>query len=87
MEMSERQMIQEILNTVDVKYSFEDVDEESKAYTILVTRQSNDRRDLDTVNSEMKHYFKDADFDYNEDLNPDDNKKIDARVKISKTSK
>ena len=83
MKMSERQLIQEILNTVDVSYSFEDTDADNKKYTLLVTRQSNDRRDLDTVNKEMKHYFKSANFSYNEDLNPDDNKKIDARVVIA----
>ncbi|XIF20544.1 MAG: hypothetical protein AJITA_01319 [Acetilactobacillus jinshanensis] len=84
MKMTERQLIQEILNTVDVTYSFEDVDEDNKQYTLLITRQSNDRRDLDTVNKEMKHYFKDADFSYKEDLHPDDNKKIDARVVIAR---
>ena len=84
MKMSERQLIQEILNTVDVTYSFEDVDEDNKQYTLLVTRQSNDRRSLQTVNKEMKHYFQDADFSYKEDLNPDDNKKIDARVDIAR---
>ncbi len=84
MKMTERQLIQEILNTVDVTYSFENVDENNKEYTLLVTRQNNDRRDLNTVNKEMKHYFKDADFSYNEDLNPDDNKKIDARVEIAR---
>ena len=84
MKMSERQVIQEILNTVDVKYDFENVDESQKHYTLLVTRQSNDRRDLKTVNQEMKHYFKAADFSYDEDLNPDDNKKIDARVEIAR---
>ena len=54
MEMSERQMIQEILNTVDVIYNFENVDEDTNEYTILINRQNGDVRDLNVINDEMK---------------------------------
>ncbi len=70
MAMTERQLIQEILNTVDLIYTFEDVDEDASEYTILVTQQDGDHRSLETVNSEMKHYFQEANFDYKEELHP-----------------
>ncbi len=57
MAMTERQMIQEILNTVDVIYAFEDVDEDAKEYTLLVTQQDNDKRPIENVNAEIKKYF------------------------------
>ncbi|KRM68162.1 hypothetical protein FD06_GL001376 [Apilactobacillus ozensis DSM 23829 = JCM 17196] len=83
MEMNERQLIQEILNTVDVLYDFENADEDSKEYTLLITRQNNDKRDLEIVNDEMKRYFKEANFTYDEKLNPEDTK-AEVRVDIAR---
>lgn len=83
MEMSERQMIQEILNTVDVLYEFENVDEDTKEYTILISQQKGDRRDLEVINKEMNKYFTEADFDYQEELNPTD-VEADIRVQIKR---
>ncbi|GLB47300.1 hypothetical protein WR164_12790 [Philodulcilactobacillus myokoensis] len=77
--MTERQMIQEILNTVDITYDFENADDDSKEYTLLIKRQNNDRRDLDEVNQEIKNYFKDADFSYDETVRPKD---TDADIKV-----
>ncbi|MFC6253116.1 hypothetical protein ACFP1H_00620 [Secundilactobacillus hailunensis] len=83
--MTERQMIQEILNTVDVIYAFEDVDEDTKEYTLLVTQQDNDSRPLETVNAEMKKYFQEADFNYKEELHPTNtDKQADIRVLIKR---
>ena len=85
MAMTERQMIQEILNTVDVIYAFEDVDEDTKEYTLLVTQQDNDSRPLETVNAEMKKYFQEADFNYKEELHPTNtDKPADIRVLIKR---
>lgn len=83
MEMNERQLIQEILNTVDVLYEFENADEDSKEYTLLINRQNNDKRYLGTVNDEVKKYFKEANFTYDENLNPSDSK-AEIRVDISR---
>lgn len=85
MAMTERQMIQEILNTVDVIYAFEDVDEDAKEYTLLVTQQDNDNRPLEKVNAEIKKYFQEADFNYKEELNPTNtDKPADIRVVIKR---
>ncbi|MCH5461717.1 hypothetical protein HC026_03640 [Lactobacillus sp. LC28-10] len=83
--MTERQMIQEILNTVDVIYAFEDVDEDAKEYTLLVTQQDNDKRPIEDVNAEIKKYFQEADFNYKEELNPTHtDKPADIRVVIKR---
>ncbi|WP_089089259.1 hypothetical protein [Secundilactobacillus pentosiphilus] len=83
--MTERQMIQEILNTVDVIYAFEDVDEDAKEYTLLITQQDNDTRDIKKVNEEIKKYFQEADFNYKEEINPTNtDKKADLRVVIKR---
>ncbi|WP_191983105.1 hypothetical protein [Apilactobacillus quenuiae] len=79
MEMTERQLIQEILNTVDVVYDFENADEDNKEYTLLITRQKEDTRELSTINNEMKKYFKEADFSYDEDMEP---KNSGAEIKV-----
>lgn len=54
--MTERQLIQEILNSEAVEYSFENVDEDSKEYTLLLTRQDQDVREVATINNEIKKY-------------------------------
>ncbi|WP_220728581.1 hypothetical protein [Apilactobacillus xinyiensis] len=77
--MNERQLIQEILNTVDILYEFKNADEDTKEYTLLLTRQDNDTRELATVNSEMKRYFQEANFTYDETLNPSDD---NAEIKV-----
>ena len=85
MAMTERQMIQEILNTVDVIYAFEDVDEDAKEYTLLITQQDNDTRDIKKVNEEIKKYFQEADFNYKEEINPKNtDKPADLRVEIKR---
>lgn len=85
MAMTERQMIQEILNTVDVIYAFEDVDEDAKEYTLLITQQDNDKRDIKKVNEEIKKYFQEAGFNYKEEINPKNtDKKADLRVVIKR---
>ncbi|MBW1604854.1 hypothetical protein [Lactobacillus sp. Sy-1] len=82
MENSERKLIQEILNTVDVLYDFEHTDDDNKEYTLVLHRQDNDERPLEEVNSEIKNYFKEADFSYEEQLNP--NEGVDIRVEIKR---
>ncbi|MTV82796.1 hypothetical protein [Secundilactobacillus folii] len=85
MAMTERQLIQEILNTVDVLYEFENADEDAKAYTLLITQQDNDTRELETVNAEIKKYFQEADFDYKEELHPTKTERpADIRVDIKR---
>lgn len=85
MAMTERQLIQEILNTVSLIYDFENADEDTSEYTLLITRQDNDNRDLETVNKEMRHYFEDANFDYKEELHPTNtDKPADVRVTIKR---
>lgn len=85
MTMTERQLIQEILNTVDVLYEFENADEDAKAYTLLIVQQDNDPRELETVNAEIKKYFQEADFDYQEELHPSNtDKPADIRVDIKR---
>ncbi|USS86115.1 hypothetical protein [Fructilactobacillus cliffordii] len=79
MEMTERQLIQEILNTVDVIYDFENVDEDTKEYTLLIKRQTGDVRDLNVINDEMKHYFNEANFDYQEEVEPAE---IDCDIRV-----
>ncbi|ANZ57444.1 hypothetical protein BGL34_05880 [Fructilactobacillus lindneri] len=79
MEMTERQLIQEIFNTVDVIFEFENVDEDSKEYTLQVKRQDNDIRDINEINDEMKHYFKEANFDYQEEVEPQE---IDCDIRV-----
>lgn len=79
MEMTERQLIQEIFNTVDVIFEFENVDEDSKEYTLQVKRQDNDVRDINEINDEMKHYFKEANFDYQEEVEPQE---IDCDIRV-----
>ncbi len=69
--MTERQLIQEILNSEAVEYSFENVDEDSKEYTLLLKRQEQDVRAVETINDEIKKYFQSANFDYKEELNPE----------------
>ncbi|WP_125765360.1 MULTISPECIES: hypothetical protein [Levilactobacillus] len=69
--MTERQLIQEILNSEAVEYSFENVDEDSKEYTLLLKRQDQDVRAVETINDEIKKYFQSANFDYKEELNPE----------------
>ncbi|ANZ62407.1 hypothetical protein AYR62_00485 [Secundilactobacillus paracollinoides] len=83
--MTERQLIQEILNTVALVYDFENADEDANEYTLLINHQDNDNRDLEAVNKEMRHYFEDANFDYKEELNPTDtDKPADLRVTIKR---
>ncbi|GAY72099.1 hypothetical protein [Lentilactobacillus kosonis] len=79
--MTERQMIQEILNTVDVLYEFENTDDDNKEYTILVHRQDGDKRPLADINTEIKKYFQEADYSYNETLNPSDDTDISITIK------
>ncbi|WP_125582814.1 hypothetical protein [Levilactobacillus cerevisiae] len=69
--MTERQLIQEILNSEAVEYSFENVDEDSKEYTLLLKRQDKDVRAVETINEEIKNYFESANFDYQEELHPE----------------
>jgi hypothetical protein len=78
MVMNERELIQEILNTVDVLYDFKNADEDKKKYTLLLNLQKGDNRKLESINSEMKNYFKEAKFTYDEVLNLDDS----AAIKI-----
>ncbi|KRM59351.1 hypothetical protein [Secundilactobacillus malefermentans] len=83
--MTERQLIQEILNSVSVLYDFEDANEDSSEYTLLLKQQGNDTRSLETVNNEVKHYFEEADFTYKEELHPTNtDKPEDIRVEIKK---
>ncbi|WP_054761782.1 hypothetical protein [Secundilactobacillus collinoides] len=83
--MTERQLIQEILNTVSLIYDFENADEDTSEYTLLITQQDNDNRDLETVNTEMRHYFEDANFDCKEELHPTNtDKPADVRVTIKR---
>ncbi|MEJ6400111.1 hypothetical protein [Nicoliella lavandulae] len=82
MENSERKLIQEILNTVDVLYDFEHTDDDNKEYTLVLRRQDNDERPLEQINKEIKHYFQEANFTYNEQLNP--NVDVDIRVEIKR---
>ncbi|UQS87116.1 hypothetical protein MOO44_02845 [Nicoliella spurrieriana] len=82
MENSERKLIQEILNTVDVLYDFENTDDDNKEYTLVLHRQDNDRRPLEEVNAEVKKYFQEANFTYKEQLNP--NEGVDIRVEIKR---
>ncbi|AJA80245.1 hypothetical protein ADT67_08895 [Levilactobacillus brevis] len=79
--MTERQLIQEILNSEAVEYSFENVDEDSKEYTLLLTRQGQDVREVTTINDEIKKYFESANFDYQEELNPDGDADIRLVIK------
>ncbi len=79
--MTERQMIQEILNTVDVLYKFEDTDDDKKEYNLLIYTQDNDKRPIEEVNQEIKEYFQDADFTYDETINPDEDTDIKVKVK------
>ena len=69
--MTERQVIQEILNSEAVLYSFENVDEDSKEYTLLLQRQDKDVRPIEELNDEIKKYFESAYFQYKEELNPE----------------
>ncbi|KRL94298.1 hypothetical protein FD28_GL000446 [Levilactobacillus hammesii DSM 16381] len=69
--MTERQVIQEILNSEAILYSFENVDEDSKEYTLLLQRQDKDVRPVEELNDEIKKYFESANFDYKEQLNPE----------------
>ena len=78
---AERQLIQEILNSEAVEYSFENVDEDSKEYTLLLTRQDQDVREVATINNEIKKYFESANFDYQEELNPDGDADIRLVIK------
>lgn len=66
--MTERQLIQQILNTVDVEYNFNNVDSDNSDYDIKVFQQKEDRRSLKKVNDELKKYFKDAHFKYSEHI-------------------
>ncbi|AQW20811.1 hypothetical protein PL11_002215 [Lentilactobacillus curieae] len=79
--MTERQMIQEILNTVDVMYDFENTDDDKKEYDISIHRQTGDKRPLEQINSEIKKYFQESDFSYDETLNPSDDIDIAINVK------
>lgn len=78
--MTERQLIQEILNSEAIEYHFENVDEDSKEYTLLLKRLDKDVRPVEEINDEIKHYFKSANFDYNEVLHPDD---VDADIRLT----
>ncbi len=69
--MTERQLIQEILNSEAIEYRFENVDEDSKEYTLLLKRQDKDVRAVETINDEIKKYFQSANFDYKEELHPE----------------
>ncbi|MDT7013641.1 hypothetical protein DA798_11110 [Lactobacillus sp. PFC-70] len=77
--MTERQLIQEILNSEAIEYHFENVDEDSKEYTLLLKRLDKDVRPVEELNDEIKHYFKSADFSYQEELNP---KGVDADIRL-----
>ncbi|WP_367296008.1 hypothetical protein [Levilactobacillus yonginensis] len=79
--MTERQVIQEILNSEALEYSFENVDEDSKEYTLLLKRQEQDVRPVDELNNEIKKYFQSADFDYQEELNPEGDADIRLVIK------
>ncbi len=79
--MTERQVIQEILNSEALEYSFENVDEDSKEYTLLLKRQEQDVRSVDELNNEIKKYFQSADFDYQEELNPEGDADIRLVIK------
>ncbi|KOY75438.1 Uncharacterized protein RZ54_03900 [Apilactobacillus kunkeei] len=74
--MTERQLIQQILNTVDVEYNFENVDSDNSAYDIKVFQQKKDRRPLKNVNDELKKYFNEAGFNYTEHIGDDLDLKI-----------
>ncbi|WP_283680052.1 hypothetical protein [Lentilactobacillus sp. Marseille-Q4993] len=79
--MTERQMIQEILNTVDVTYDFENTNDDTKEYDIAIVRQKEDKRPVDEINGEIKKYFQEADFSYDEKISPDENTDILVSVK------
>ena len=79
--MTERQVIQEILNSEAILYSFENVDEDSKEYTLLLQRQDKDVRPVEELNYEIKKYFKSANFDYKEELNPEGDADIRLVIK------
>lgn len=81
--MTERQLIQEILNSEAIEYSFENVDEDSKEYTLLLKKQDKDVRPIETLNEEIKKYFQSANFDYHEDINPDGDGDIRLVIKRS----
>ncbi|MCX8743656.1 hypothetical protein J3U50_06590 [Lactobacillus sp. B3795] len=74
--MTERQLIQQILNTVDVEYNFVNVDSDNSAYDIKAFQQKKDRRPLKNVNDELKKYFKEAGFNYTEHIGDDLDLKI-----------
>ncbi|PWF99884.1 hypothetical protein [Levilactobacillus bambusae] len=77
--MTERQMIQEILNTEDVPYTFEDVDDDNSQYTLLISQEDGDTRPLKEVNDEIKGYFQETNFEYKEDIHPED---VDADIRV-----
>lgn len=77
--MTERQLIQEILNSEAVEYHFENVDEDSNEYTILVKRLDKDVRPVEEINGEVKHYFESANFSYQEELEPKD---VDSDIRL-----
>lgn len=70
--MTERQLIQEILNTEDVEYEFKNVDKDTSRYDINVFLQKEDRRPLPTISAELQHYFNDAGFNYTENTGDND---------------
>lgn len=78
--MTERQLIQEILNSEAIEYHFENVDEDSNEYTLILKRLDKDVRPVEEINGEIKHYFESADFSYNEELNPAG---VDADIRLT----
>ncbi|UDM32058.1 hypothetical protein [Lentilactobacillus laojiaonis] len=81
--MTEKQMIDQILNTVDVLYKFGEVNADKGKYIILVKQQDGDRRKLQQVNEEIKKYFEEADFTYTESIKPADGLE-DIRIEIKR---
>lgn len=69
--MTERQLIQQILNTVDIEYHFINVDANTSTYDIKAFQQKEDVRSIEKVNSELKRYFEEAGFNYTENIGDD----------------
>lgn len=81
--MTEKQLIEEILNTVDVDYTFASLKDSIKEYILTISRKDGDRRPLEQLNEEIKHYFEEANFDYTETIQPKDDLE-DLMVKIKR---
>lgn len=70
--MTERQLIQQILNTVDIEYDFVNVDTDASDYDIKVFQQKEDNRPIADINKELENYFNEAGFKYSENTGEDD---------------